>query len=290
MLFSKQLLQGVFREMRIAPAQIKDIFVGAKSIAPTAKYHYGQQQQQYVCYFHPEKIDPTKPVLVFFHGGCWMIGKPEMFTNRARIFVEAGYPVFMPTHRKIPHFWYGDIKEDLISIFQRLPEWMATHNLQDRPIVIGGMSSGGNLAALATYDDNILDTAGFPIEKIIGSLFCAAPLNLEGMPDSIILRAFAGKKSLNAFRLASPINHLKATHHKPMMIVHGGNDGLVEYDSVVAFKNKAAEITKSPIKFVTIPKGAHISAVKWVGPDLQIRHMILDWLANISEKGRGSSE
>lgn len=286
MLFSKQLLKGIFREMRIAPGQAKDILLGASGIAPTAKYYYGQHPQQYVCYFKPTRIDNTKPVLVFFHGGCWMLGKPELFTNRARIFAEAGYPVFMPTHRKIPNHWYPDIKEDLIALFQRLPQWLAKHHLQYNPIVLGGMSSGGNLAALSTHDNSILETAGFPIESVIGSFYCAAPLHLAGMPDSVILRAYAGKTSFTTFRLASPINHLKENHAIPTLIVHGEEDGLVDYNSVVTFKNKLAKLSRSSIKFVTIPKGAHISAVRWVGPDLQVRQIILDWLEKIRNEAR----
>ena len=277
MLFSKELLKGVWKEVRSTPQHAKGVWSGAKTIRPDVKYFYGKHKSQYLCYFKPKKIDPKKPVLVFFHGGCWMVGVPEMFTTRARIFIEEGYPVFMPTHRKIPYFWYPDIKEDLVSIFQKLPELLSLHNLQDRPILMGGMSSGGNLAALISYDEEILRRANFSADQIIGSLYCAAPLNLEGMPDSIVLRGFAGKKSSDAFRLASPINHLKPIHNKPTLIVHGEEDGLVAYSSIVAFKNKLANITNSSIRFVTIPNGSHISAVKWVGPDEQVRQLILEW-------------
>ncbi len=281
MLFSKELLKGVWKEMRSTPQHAKGVWSGAKTIRPDVKYFYGQHKSQYLCYFKPKKIDPKKPVLMFFHGGCWMVGVPEMFTTRARIFVEEGYPVFMPTHRKIPYYGYSDIKEDLILMFQKLPELLAVHNLQNRPILIGGMSSGGNLAALISYDEEILASANFSAAQIIGSLYCAAPLNLEGMPDSIVLRGFAGKKSFNVFRLASPINHLKPGHNKPALIVHGEEDGLVAYASIVAFKNKMASITNSPIRFVTIPNGSHISAVKWVGPDAQVRQLILEWATTL---------
>lgn len=279
MLFSKELLKGVLKEMRSAPRNARAVWHGSVGIAPTTKYFYGKHKNQYLCYFQPQKIDASKPVLIFFHGGGWLAGRPEMFSNRARIFVEEGYPVFMPTHRKIPYHWYPDIKEDLIAIFQLLPELLAANNLKNRPVLLGGMSSGGNLAALSTYDASILNTAKFPAEKIIGTLFCAAPLNLERMPDSVILRGFAGKKTFNSFRLASPINHLSPTNNKPVMIVHGEEDGLVAYNSIVAFKEKLVSVTNCSLKLVTIPSGSHISAVKWVGPDVQVRQLILEWMA-----------
>lgn len=282
MLFSKELLKGVLKEMRSTPRNARAVWQGSAGVAYTAKYFYGKHKNQYLCYFEPKKIDPSKPVLVFFHGGGWMAGRPEMFSNRARVFIEAGYPVIMPTHRKIPYHWYIDIKEDLISIFRLLPELLAVHQLEGRSILLGGMSSGGNLAALTAYDASILEMAKFPSDKIVGTLYCAAPLNLEGMPDSVILRGFAGKKTFNAFRLASPINHLAAHHNKPVMIVHGEEDGLVAYPSIVAFKEQLARVANCSIKFVTIPNGGHVSAVKWVGPDLQVRQLILEWMAGLS--------
>ena len=282
MLFSKELLLGVLKEMRSTPRDARAVWNGSVGIAPTTKYFYGKHKNQYLCYFQPKNIDPSKPVLVFYHGGCWMAGRPEIFTNRARIFVEQGYPVFMPTHRKIPYHWYPDIKEDLISTFKQLPELLAVNQLKDRPIVLGGMSSGGNLAALAAYDESIFEAANFSKDQILATLYCAAPLNLEGMPDSVVLRGFAGKKSSNAFRLASPINHLTASHTQPTMIVHGEEDGLVAYRSIVAFKEKLSKVANCSIKFVTIPKGGHVSAVKWVGPDLQVRQLILEWMANLT--------
>jgi len=281
MLFSKELLKGVLKEMRSTPRNARAVWHGSVGIAPTTKYFYGKHKNQYLCYFQPKKIDPSKPVLIFFHGGCWMAGRPEMFTNRARIFVEEGYPVFMPTHRKIPYHWYPDIKEDLVSIFKLLPELLAVNQLKGRDVVLGGMSSGGNLAALSAYDESIFEAANFSKDQILANLYCAAPLNLEGMPDSVVIRGFAGKKTFNAFRLASPINHLTAHHNKPTMIIHGAEDGLVSYPSVVAFKEKMANHTKCSLKFVTIPNGGHVSAVKWVGPDVQVRDLILEWMATL---------
>ena len=282
-MFSKELLQGILKEVRRIPKHAQNVRSYSK-VAPHQKLAYGVHRQQYLCYFKTVNIDASKPLVVFYHGGSWLVGKPEMFTNRAQVFVEQGYPVVMPAHRKLPFHRYYAMREDMILVLQSVKKLLIDKGVPNKKIVLAGMSSGGNLAALSFFDASIAAEAGFNTDQIVAGFFCGAPLNLAGMPDSIILRGYADEKHTTMFQQASPITFLSATSpSKPVLVVHGAEDGLVAYSSILAFKERLRAITSTDLTFCTLPNGSHIDSVRWAGQDGEARQIILEWFANIEE-------
>jgi len=140
------------------------------------------------------------------------------------------------------------------------------------------MSSGGNLAALLLLDQSLLLDTGFTPAAFAGALLCGAPVNLEGMTSSFVLAKYAGKRTDSSFKKASPIYHLPTTLDKPILIIHGTNDGLVNYHGTAEFVNKLTSINKSQTDFYTIPNGSHLKAVSWAYEDNEVRKKIINWL------------
>ncbi len=282
-MFSKELFRGIFKEMKRMPKHAQNVRHSYTHVFPHQKIAYGAHRQQYLCYFRPAVIDINKPLVVFYHGGSWLVGKPEMFTNRAQVFVEQGYSVVMPTHRKLPFHRYYSMREDMILVLQSVKKLLIEKGLPDKKIVLAGMSSGGNLAALSFFDASIAAEAGFNADQIVAGFFCGAPLNLAGMPDSIVLRGYADEKHTTMFQQASPITFLSATSpSKPVLVVHGAEDGLVAYSSILTFKERLSAITPTDLTFCTLPNGSHIDSVRWAVKDGEVRQIILDWFATIA--------
>ncbi len=283
-MFSKELLQGILKEIKKMPKHAQNVRQSYRQVLPHQKIAYGAHRQQYLCYFKSDRIDASKPLVVFYHGGSWLLGKPEMFTNRAQVFVEQGYPVVMPTHRKLPFHRYFSMREDMILVLQAVQKLLSSTGDPDRKIVLAGMSSGGNLAALSFFDPSIAAEAGFNTDQIIAGFFCGAPLNLAGMPDSIVIRGYADEQHTDMFQQASPINFLSATSPaKPVLVVHGSEDGLVAYSSILAFKERLRAVSSTDLTFCTLPDGTHIDSVRWAVQDGEVRQIILDWFASIRE-------
>lgn len=281
-MFSKELFQGILKEMRKMPKHAQNVRHSYTHVLPHQKIAYGTHRQQYLCYFKPENIDPSKPLIVFYHGGSWLVGKPEMFTNRAQVFVEQGYTVVMPTHRKLPFHRYYSMREDMILVLRAVKRLLLEKGTPEKKIVLAGMSSGGNLAALSFFDASIADEAGFNEDQIIAGFFCGAPLNLAGMPDSIVIRGYADEQHTSMFQQASPISFLSATSPaKPVLVVHGSEDGLVAYSSILTFKERLRAITPTDLTLCTLPNGSHIDSVRWAVQDGEVRQIILDWFSSI---------
>ncbi|MBY6412647.1 alpha/beta hydrolase [Rhodococcus sp. BP-252] len=87
---------------------------------------------------------------VYFHGGGWVVGNPDQFDTLARrIAAETGCTVILPDYRLAPENLYPTAADDAWDVLQ----WAASRrdSLDSAlPLVVGGDSSGGNLAAVVS--------------------------------------------------------------------------------------------------------------------------------------------
>jgi acetyl esterase len=82
-------------------------------------------------------------VLVWLHGGAWMVGDTDCHDNLVRaLAVSAGCAALSVNYRRAPECRYPAATNDAWSATQ----WAAEHFLS---VAVGGDSSGGNLAAAA---------------------------------------------------------------------------------------------------------------------------------------------
>jgi acetyl esterase len=88
-------------------------------------------------------------LLVFFHGGGWVIGSRESHDNAARYFAQrAGVRVLSVEYRLAPENPFPAAADDAVAAFDYA--YAKAHDLGADPdrIAIGGDSAGGNLAAV----------------------------------------------------------------------------------------------------------------------------------------------
>lgn len=84
-------------------------------------------------------------VFVYFHGGGWVVGSPDQFDTLARrLAVETGCTVVLPAYRLAPENAYPAAPDDAWDVLR----WSASRPESSLPILVGGDSSGGNLAAV----------------------------------------------------------------------------------------------------------------------------------------------
>jgi len=88
------------------------------------------------------------PVLLFFHGGGWVIGDVPSYDHLARYFAHEGtIAVISVEYRLGPEHRFPTAFEDAFDALQWLQREAATLGLDPHRIAVGGDSAGGSLAA-----------------------------------------------------------------------------------------------------------------------------------------------
>jgi len=244
---------------------------------------FGTNAQQYLVHFSPEVTDPTKPLIIYYHGGGWIFGKPELFARKAAVFTSLGYHVVMPAYRKVPRYHAGHMQEDIALMLEKLKVLSIEGKIPslDR-IILGGVSAGANLASLIYFKKEILANAGFSQSQFIGMFMYAPPLDLSMMRSTPVLYRFAGSKKSKRFYNTSPINFITDSKAIPILCVHGTKDGLVKHNSSSTFSIQYEKLYPGYMKYNTIKECTHIEVASWAHTDNSLRRELVAWLYKIS--------
>jgi len=90
---------------------------------------------------------PPQPLLVFFHGGGWVIGDLETHDGVCRFLAEhGGCRVLAVDYRLAPEHPFPQPVEDAVAAFAWAAEHAAELGADPARIAIGGDSAGGNMA------------------------------------------------------------------------------------------------------------------------------------------------
>lgn len=243
------------------------------------KIRFGDDTFQYFLFLKPKT--PVKKVIIYYHGGGWIFGRPEMFAYSATPFLEKGYAVFLPTHRRLATVDFQGMRDDLTTAAPLIFDKINEEGLSDLPIILGGMSSGGHLASHLFYDEIELKKAGFNSHPFDALMLFGAPLNLSKMARTPILKKLAGRRGEPLFQYASTFNFLPSTIRKPVFGIHGTKDGLAKFKNNFSFFEKLKSYQAGLTKYVVLEKGTHMDAVSWAHTDGILRHQLLDWIETI---------
>jgi acetyl esterase len=94
-------------------------------------------------------IEPPQGVIVFYHGGGWVLGNIDHFETMARKIAErTSCAVALVAYRLAPEHRYPTAVDDSYAAL----EWIAEHLTEiagaEVPLMVAGDSAGGNLAAI----------------------------------------------------------------------------------------------------------------------------------------------
>lgn len=249
------------------------------------KHRYGTQRRQYFYFCQPLNQPSTKKnVVVYFHGGGWAFGAPWQFMANAKQLVHQGYCVFMPSYRRIPMYSFYDLRADITNTLIHIKKLLQANQLEDKKFIFGGISAGGNLAALLSFDKKELKKAGVSSQRISGAFFSGAPLDLNKMQWSIPLYLYAGNQNSDKFKAANPISFLQKNQEKiPVLIIHGTKDGIVEYENARYFSERLSQIQANMTQLYTIENGIHVDSTRWSYEDEDLRKTLFAWLKKLED-------
>ena len=213
------------------------------------------------------------PVVVYVHGGAWVIGdkreqgKPMMFELVAR-----GWVCVSINYRLSPKATWPDHIVDVKRAVAWIKEHIAEYGGDPSFVAISGGSAGGHLSALHAL------TAGDPafqpgFEEADTSVQAAAPfygvMDMTGSPEgsgaygpgllemlekSVMKTTFAQHPEV--FEAASPTERVHAGA-PPFYVFQGANDTLVPVQVARTFVERLRAVSGQPVAYAELPLAQH---------------------------------
>jgi acetyl esterase/lipase len=213
------------------------------------------------------------PVMVYIHGGAWMIGekreqgKPMMYELVAR-----GWVCVAINYRLSPKATWPDHIVDAKRAVAWVKEHIAEYGGDPSFVAVSGGSAGGHLCALLALSTG--DPAFQPgFESADTRVDACVPFygvyDVTGDPDASgaygpglvdLLQRRVMKTTVSdnrdLFELASPDRRITAAA-PPMFVLAGVNDTLVPLRVARRFVERLRSISEAPVAYVELPRAQH---------------------------------
>lgn len=99
--------------------------------------------------YSPVDTDEPLPMLVFFHGGGWVLGSIDSHDATCRYIARTGgLKVLSVDYRMAPEFQFPTPVDDCLAAFRYVRDHADALGVDPARIAVGGDSAGGNLAAV----------------------------------------------------------------------------------------------------------------------------------------------
>ncbi len=182
---------------------------------------YGAEDRQKIDLYLPDSSSTSQlPVLLFIHGGYWVLGHKDTLgfmapaiTCLPAIFISVGY-------RLAPGTKYPGAVEDCRDAVRWAYENIASYGGDPERIFVGGHSAGGHLAALITLQGDRFKSLALPDNVIKG---CFAVSGIFDVTDTPEERREAFLNTPEEATEASPLSHV-AGNHVPFLLEIGEHD------------------------------------------------------------------
>jgi acetyl esterase/lipase len=224
---------------------------------------------------YSSRLVPPKgaPVMVYVHGGGWVIGdkreqgKPMMYELVAR-----GWVCVTVNYRLSPKATWPEHVIDCKRAIAWVKDHIAEYGGDPAFVAVSGGSAGGHLCAhlALTADDRSLQP-GF--EDADTSVQACVPfygvMDLTGSPEGSaifgpgmlqmleksVMKATEAERP-DVFRDASPTYRVHAGA-PPFFVLHGVNDTLVPVETARAFVQRLRAVARQPVAYAELPLAQH---------------------------------
>jgi acetyl esterase len=101
--------------------------------------------------YHPSGLEEPSALLVYYHGGGWVLGDLEVSDSACRVLaVNAGLSVLSVDYRLAPEHRFPAAVDDAVAAFRYAVDHAASLGVDPAAVGVGGESAGGNLAAVVS--------------------------------------------------------------------------------------------------------------------------------------------
>ena len=214
--------------------------------------------------FRPLHAAPRAPVILFLHGGAWIMGNRAEYYFVGTVLAARGFTTIIPDYRKFPKVRFPAFVEDAAAAYRWTAGTFAGDG-QNRPIIVMGHSAGAHSAALLALDQRYL--AGSP-----------APAALIGFSGPYAMDAKTQLATRSIFAGATPADvrpaHFARPDAPPALLVHGKLDMIVRPGNTAQLAQALLE-AGSAVETMLVPGMAHLGVLLALARPLRWRAPVL---------------
>lgn len=217
--------------------------------------------------YEPEGVGPDAGLLVFLHGGGFILGSLESHGNLCRFTAKrAGCKVLAVGYRKAPEHRFPAALDDCVAAFRWAVDHAGELGVDRSRIAVGGDSAGGNLAAgvaLALDPDEPQPCFAWLIYPLVDTdvaawpsaqLFARGPLLSRGNALDMISHYAPDAAKRHDPRL-SLVDSAELERMPPTYVATAGMDPLRDQGEWFAERLRAAGVEARCDRFTNLPHG-----------------------------------
>jgi len=142
---SERPLQGAREALEVAQAQLKD---KPSALVDDVNIPVGPSSKVGVRLIRPSGVLGKRPVVVYMHGGGWVLGSPDTHDRLGRdLAVASGAAVAMVRYSRSPEARHPEALEEAYAVCEWLAEHSGAVGLDASRLAVAGDSAGANIAA-----------------------------------------------------------------------------------------------------------------------------------------------
>lgn len=214
---------------------------------------------------------PRRPVLLYIHGGGWVIGnKGQQGLLTVNHMAARGWVCFSANYRLSPWATFPDHLIDVKRAIAWVREHAAEYGGDPDFIVLAGGSAGAHLASLAALTPGELEyqrdapDADTRVAGCVGFYGVYDFCNRHGHWPHRFFRVLLERaimkvrfdRAREAFERASPITRV-GPHAPPFFLLHGDLDNLSPIDESRRFAEALRAVSQQPVVLAELPGAQH---------------------------------
>ncbi len=206
------------------------------------------------------------PILIYFHGGGWVIGSPETHKGETHYFADAAQCiVLVPDYRKGPEHRFPAAPQDCYAVLEWAAANAASLGADSSRIAVAGDSAGGNLSAVVAQMTRDRNGPPLALQLLVypATQMGSDTQSFKDFAEGYFLTARAMHWFYNHYvatkaewddPLASPLLADNLQGLAPAFIMTAGFDPLRDEGAAYADKLKAAGV---PVEYVCYDEQIH---------------------------------
>ncbi len=236
-------------------------------------YHTAGGHELTMDIYTPTGADGPVPVLVYYHGGGWVIGNRTQGSLLTLPYLEKGFAVANITYRLEDQALAPAAVVDALCALRFVVQNAESLGIDPDRVVTSGHSAGGHLAMIVAMlpDDtdyaNECTTLRELFDNTLDTIRPAAVVNWYGIADVNDLlvepnRALYAEQWIGGqldgediARSVSPLTYVRSGL-PPVITIHGDADPVVPHEHATRMK-AALDGAGVPNEMITVPEGGH---------------------------------